>query len=84
MEIEASEDAADWQELREILDECFAIGTPQISFSILEPDGVVRAWVIDGACNGVVGHREDGTASFFWSEESGVMTWAQERLPAIV
>ena len=79
-----SEDPADWRELREILDECFAVGTPLVSFSILEPDGIVRPWLIEQAGKGVVGHREDGSGSFFWSEESGVLTWVQERLPATI
>jgi len=75
-----SVDPDDWRDFRQILG-----GWVQpVAFYVPDFDGtgVVRSWLFERTPSGVVGHREDGAASLFWSQESGILSWSGEQLPS--
>ena len=79
-----SQDPENWRGLRQILGEWLAVGVSPVASSIIELDGSTRAWLFDQVGDAVVGHREDGTLSFFWSSKSGILLWGEESLPAVI
>ena len=75
-----SKNAADWREFREILGDW----PEPVALVVVDLDGTgnTRTWLFQRIHNGIIGHRDDGTASLFWSEKSGILSWDKESLPA--
>lgn len=75
-----SKDLNDWQEFRDMLGdwpEPVAILVPE-----LDGTGNARTWLFERIAKGLAGHRLDGTASLYWSEERGILSWSGDQLPA--
>lgn len=79
-----SRNPTDWRSLRQILGEWIEVGVRPIPLSIVEMGATTDTWLFDQVHNGLVAHREDGGASLFWSENSGILLWGGNCLPAII
>ena len=80
----SSQDPSNWREARKVLDEWSSAGVSPMPYVVIEADGGVWTWLIVGVGDGISGHLEDGSESFYWSEERGFRWWGQERIPATV
>ena len=77
-----SQDPDDWKALRQILGDCLQ----PVAFYVpdLDGTGIIRTWLFERTHDGIVGHRKDGTATLFWSQESGILSWGRDQVPAMV
>ena len=80
----SGQDPSDWKEARKVLDDYSAAGVSPVSHPVIDTDGTLKTWLLYGVDDGIAGHLEDGSESFFWSEERGLRWWDQERIPATV
>ena len=81
----ATREPADWIEFRNFLDEWGTAGIRPVAFSLPFGKGDHKAtWLFDRAGDGIAGHRDNGSMSWFWSEEGGAQVWSQEKLSSTI
>ena len=78
------DDPTSWKEAQKILDDWSADGFSSVPHAVIDADGSLKMWLFCGVGDGIAGHLEDGSESFFWSIERGFQWWDQERIPAMI